>query len=188
MVKMDIIDLIIKHISKEDIILCKDIKGNWLHKDWCQLEYYENIYGCPRFHRECMYINDTIFDVGVEPFIIVGLKCNFKKYIEDMKELHPDWSLRKLKTVIYYQKNINKELKDLTIEKIKSLILKGYKNLDYMDKPEIYGIFIIAMMIKMGYEIELKPKNILWKINLIYGRKDRKGGYYISKDLKEYFK
>lgn len=188
MVKMEIIDSIIKNISKEDIILCKDRKGNWLHKEWCRLPYYDKGFGCPRFYKECMYIKDTIFDVGIEPFIIVGLKYNFKKYINDMKELHPDWSLRKLKTVIYYQNLINKELKNLTMDTIHNLILKGYKNLDYTDKPEIYGIFIIAMMIRMGYEIELKPENILWKINLIYGRKERKGGYYISKDLKEYFK
>ena len=43
----------------------------------------------------------------------------------------------------------------------------GIYGLNYMIRPEQYGVFVIATMIKLGYEIEAKPKDIVWKINLI---------------------
>lgn len=186
MVEMKILDKVIREVSLNDIILCKDRKGNWLHKDWCRLSYYEKDRGCPRFYKDCMKIIKTIFDVGIEPFIIVGYKFDFKKYIDDMRNLHPDWSIRKLKTVIYYQNRIKNIVDQETKNVIYKYVVNGYSNLDFTDKPEIYGVFIIAMMLRMGYEIELKPENILWRINLIYKRKD-KGGFHVVKDLREYF-
>ena len=50
MVNMEVLDIHIIPVERKDIVLAMDRKGNWLHKDWCQLKYYEKE-GCPTFDK-----------------------------------------------------------------------------------------------------------------------------------------
>jgi len=83
MVDMKVLDIHIIPVERKDIVLAMDRKGNWLHKKWCQLTYYEKE-GCPTFDK-CKD-EPLIYDVYEEPFTFVCMKLNYKKYLEDMRK------------------------------------------------------------------------------------------------------
>ena len=180
MVNMDIIKFVVKEVFKEDIIEARDRKGNWLHLNWCRLQYYDKFEGCP---KNCD--NSFIYDELIgSPYIIVGAKCDYKKYLDEMRTKFDDWSERKLRIPYLWQHRINR----LLIEKTNEVILE-YENrnifdLTYLDVPEKHGVFVIATMLRLGYEIELKPINIVWKINLL--GKQLTGN--VQKKVTEYFR
>ncbi len=183
MVEMKVIDVVVKQINKSDIVFAKDRKGNWLHKNWCCLQYYEKFDGCPNVEK-CMD-EDLLENIADEPFIIVGFKCDYLNYLKIMRKTFPDWSERKIRIPYLWERRINKKLERKCNEVINYYARAlGKFDLFYMNRPEIHGVFVIATMLRLGYEIELKPRNIVWKIYLIGKRK--KG--MIQKNVWEYLK
>ncbi len=177
---MEVLEWVYKSIKLSDIVFAKDRNGNWLHKKWCCLQYYDKIDGCPRFDK-CEN-EKLLLEIAEEPFFIIGAKCNYKKYLEDMRERFWDWSDRKLRIPYLWETRINNLIEKRCFNFIKDAERNKIFDLFYMNRPEIHGVFVIATMLRLGYEIELKPKNIVWKIYLI-GK--RKGGL-IEKSLLEY--
>jgi len=180
MVEMKIIEIVVREIEVNDIVFCRDRKGNWLHKNWCALPYYDK-FGCPNLDR-CKN-EPLLLDEYDEPFIIIGFKCDYFDYLDKMRTSFPDWSERKIRIPYLWQKRIDRLLQEKTKEVIYDYNKKGVFDLSYMKRPEINGVFVIATMIRLGYEIELKPKKIIWKIYLV-GRRI-KGN--IQKNIMEFF-
>lgn len=187
MVKMEIIKFIVHEVSKDDIVLARDRKGNWLHLNWCRLQYYDKFEGCPN-NCDTSFIFDELLG---DPYILVGAKCDYEKYLADMRYRFTNpitdvctWSERKLRIPYLWQSNIDRLLREKTKEVILDYEDKGIYGLDYMTRPEQYGVFVIATMIRLGYEIELKPEKILWKINLVgkvlSGNRQKKMGEYFG--------
>ena len=182
---MDILKFIVHEVSKDDIVLARDRNGNWLHLNWCRLKYYDKFEGCPN-DCDTSFIFDELLD---EPYILVGAKCDYEKYLETMRDKFTNpftnvqtWSERKIRIPYLWQKNIDRVLREKTKEVILDYEDKGVYGLDYMTRPEQYGDFVIATMLRLGYEIELKPEKILWKINLVgkslSGTRQKKMGEY----------
>ena len=165
MVDMKVLDINIIPVERKDIVLAMDRKGNWLHKDWCQLPYYDK-WGCPTFDK-CRD-ESLIYDVYEEPFIFVCMKLNYRKYLDDMREQFKDWSERKLKIPYLWQKSKRKQINEicdkLIIEYETEYSIYG---LDYMVRPEINGVFVIASLLRLGLDIQVKPIDHVYIVNLI---------------------
>lgn len=175
---MDILKFVVHEVDKDEIVLARDLNGNWLHLEWCRLKYYEKKEGCPN-NCDNSFIFDELYKA---PYILVGAKCDFKKYLQDMRKQFDSWSERKIRIPYLWQRNIDKRLREKTENIIMKYEAMGIYGLNYMVRPEQHGIFVIATMIKLGYEIETKPKDIVWKINLIgkedYNPRQKKLGEY----------
>ena len=180
MVSMEVLDIKIIPVERKDIVLAIDRKGNWLHKEWCKLKYYEKE-GCPNVNV-CMR-EPLIYDYYEEPFTFVCMKLNYKKYLEDMSKQFPSWSKRKLKIPYLWQKSKRKQINEICSK----LIIKyeseySIFGLDYTFRPEINGVFVIASLLRLGLDIQIKPIDHLWIVNLIGkvigGKKQKKIGEY----------
>lgn len=95
---------------------------------WCQRPYIRHPKGCPNYGKNELCPGDDkeipkFEDMkdGYQFFYLLYAKFDFKTYLELMKKKFPDWSENKRKTNIYYQKSIQKLLKD----KIKELMIKN---------------------------------------------------------------
>lgn len=180
MVDMKILDVEILPVERKDIVLAIDRNGNWLHKDWCRLRYYDKE-GCPNVNI-CMN-KPLIYDYYDDPFIFVCMKLDYKRYLSDMRKQFPDWSNRKLRIPYLWQKSKRKKLNEIT-EKLIIEYEDDYKifGLDYTFRPEINGVFVIASLLKLGLNIQIKPVDHLWIVNLIGkvigGKRQKKIGEY----------
>jgi len=181
MVNMEVLDIHIIPVERKQIILARDRKGNWLHKDWCQLNYYEKE-GCPTYNK-CKD-EPLIYDVYEEPFIFVCMKLDYKKYLDDMKKQFKDWSNRKLKIPYLWQKSKRKQINEmcnkLIIEYEVEYSIFGLK---YMIRPEINGVFVIASLLRLGLDIQVKPIDHVYIVNLIGKLKSKNR----QKKIGEYF-
>ena len=170
MVYMHVICKDIIPVEREDILLAKDKNGNWLHKKWCQLPYYDKI-GCPSFNK-CEK-EPLIYDIYEEPFIFVCMKLDYKKYLDEMRTQFPKWSERKLKIPYLWQKSKRKQINELCDSIIIDYEVKhSIYGLDYMIRPEINGVFVIASLLRLGLDIQIKPIDHVYMVNLIGKLKD----------------
>jgi len=165
MVNMEVLDIKIIPVKREQIVLAIDRKGNWLHKNWCQLQYYEKE-GCPTFEK-CKN-EPLIYDRFEEPFILVCMKLDYKKYLDDMRIQFPNWSERKLRIPYLFQKSKRKQINEicdkLILEYEKEYSIYG---LEHTIRPEINGVFVIATLLRLGLDIQIKPIDHLYQVSLI---------------------
>ena len=165
MVNMEVLDIQIIPVEREQIILARDRKGNWLHKDWCLLTYYEKE-GCPTYNK-CKD-EPLIYDVYEEPFIFVCMKLDYKRYLEDMKKQFKNWSDRKLKIPYLWQKSKRKQINEMCDKLIMEYEVEySIYGLEYMIRPEINGVFVIASLLRLGLDIQVKPIDHVYIVNLI---------------------
>lgn len=160
MVKMKIIKFYEIILKSGDLIINKNTLK------WCHLPYPNHPLGCMNILL-CMD-SKPIWEIADAPFIFVGAKCDFKSYIKEMKELHPNWSERQLKNCLYWQRNIDNRL---LIETRK--IMWDKKLFFLTQRPEAHRIDVLSTMKNLGYDIERNPENIVWKINLIGAGKSK---------------
>jgi len=100
-----------------------------------------------------------------------------------MSKQFPSWSKRKLKIPYLWQKSKRKQINEICSK----LIIKyeseySIFGLDYTFRPEINGVFVIASLLRLGLDIQIKPIDHLWIVNLIGkvigGKKQKKIGEY----------
>lgn len=162
---MKVLDIQIIPVERKDIVLAIDRNGNWLHKDWCQLPYYEKE-GCPTVEK-CKN-EPLIYDVYEEPFIFVCMKLDYMKYLLDMRKQFPEWSNRKLKIPYLWQKSKRKQINEICTKLIiRYEVEYQIYGLEYMFRPEINGVFVIASLLRLGLDIQVKPVDHVYIVNLI---------------------
>lgn len=165
MVNMEVLDIQIIPVEREQIILAIDKDGNWLHKNWCQLPYHDKE-GCPTYER-CKD-DPLIYDIFEEPFILVCMKLDYKGYLRIMRKQFPSWSERKLRIPYLWQKSKRKQINDicdkLIIEYEKEYSIYG---LEHTFRPEVNGVFVIATLLRLGLDIQIRPTDHLWQVSLI---------------------
>ena len=84
-------------------------------RDWCRMSYPDHPNGCPNFdHKpvcppEVCLIKDFVSLKG--PLWFVVETFDLQEHITKMKNLHPDWSSRQARCVLYWQSGVNKRLR-----------------------------------------------------------------------------
>ena len=147
----------------------------WIHdklvidyraREWCKLPYPNHPKGCPNYgNRESCPprapLIENFFDLK-RP--ILAVFCGFKlnEHVERMRILHPDWSERQLKCVLYWQRSVNKRLRGLC-----KLYSYTYAGSIYTLCPEAMGLNVIKTMKRVGLPIHSRPEDIVFKVGCV---------------------
>ena len=158
---------------------------------WCTLPYPGHKSGCPNYDKNPLcppnikimeeYLKNYSF------YYLIYAIFNISEYKTYMLEKHPDWSDRKARCLLYWQKSIKKLLKKY----IQDIYLNhndysfylfssgsGGK-IDNIKQETIYsmeaaGINVIQTLINNGIEIEVKPIKIIHIVTLLCSDKELK--------------
>ena len=169
-VNAELLDVVEMELTEDQIIKAIDKDGNWLHHKWCKLPYNEKVNGCRNFNicKDMVTFNKF----SKEPYILNAMKWNYKKYIRDMKKLHPSWSYRQLGNIWYYQIHCRRLLGEKS-NRIKYNLMWSRKwmdglSLQVMTSPEVNGVNVLATLLRLGYKIERIPKNYVWFVHILF--------------------
>ncbi len=146
------------------VLPIEELVVDYRTRAWCKLPYPGHPEGCPNFGKKeiCPPRAPLIEQVIKPPFFLVGVKFNLKKHTERMKRKHPDWSKRKARCLLYWQKKVNKRLRELS-EKVSSNIPDS--KIVYI--PEATGVDVFETCRKNGLTLDKNPDEIVWKIAII---------------------
>ena len=149
--------LIIKEVN--NIIYIKDINR------LCQLPYPGHKKGCPNYNKkESCPPNNQRFDemYNVDKTIwMVALQFDLKAHMDKLRLVHPNWSDRQLRCVLYWQSKLRKMLRS---EVNKFLEDKPDLSVDY--SPERREINVCKMMEAYGIPLEWNGSKV-WQVAFI---------------------
>ena len=146
--------------------ISKDVVIDRRARDWCKLPYPNHPKGCPNYDKRSncpphQGFFEDVFDLP-RPIYMVAIPFDILSYMERMKTLHPQWSPRQCRCVLYWQGKVRKALKSLMVE------VRDSNGCNFMtDCPEAMGVNVIKTARKKGVSISVKPKNIVWKIGFV---------------------
>jgi len=185
--------MIIKEITNIKILRVSRNSVIFTHKThiWCTLPYPNHRNGCPNYNKNPLCPPNTrIFEDQLENynyFYLIYAIFNIFEYKTYMLKKHPDWSDRKARCLLYWQKSIKKLLKKY----IQDIYLNNNDysfylfssgsggKIDNIKQERIYsmeaaGINVIQTLINNGIEIEVKPIKIIHIVNLMCSDKELK--------------
>ena len=157
------------------------------HK-WCTLPYPNHKKGCPNFNKNPLCPpNAKIMENILENyrfFYLILAYFDIFKYTNHMMHKHPNWSERKARCVLYWQKSVKKLMR----EYIKNIYLKNPSCNFYLfssgagekiplnKQDEIYsmeaaGINVIQTLINNNIKVEVKLKKKVILVNLLCSNK-----------------
>jgi predicted metal-binding protein len=100
---------------QDDVIISelKDVVIDYRARAWCRLPYPNHPNGCPNFGKseECPPKAPLFEAIIKPPFTLVAVRFNLEEHVRKMKEKHPNWSEKKTKCLLYWQRKVNKRLK-----------------------------------------------------------------------------
>lgn len=136
---------------------------------WCEMPYPGHKKGCPNYDK-CLTLPriENYFDLD-KPHWFAIVTFDLQAHINRMRYLHPTWSDRQCRCVLYWQNGVKSQLDRFCVNWIK-LITPG-ENMIYHKIPEAMGVNVILTMKRIGQYIETKPKSIVKKVALIGERK-----------------
>jgi hypothetical protein len=140
-----------------------DLRINLKARDWCKLSYPDHPKGCPNYGQrdicppDAPLINDY-FDLS-QPLYLISVSFNIAEHINNMLTIHPDWSLKQAKCVLYWQGSIKKKLKIECEEFIKS-----HPKYSFTICPEAMGVNVITTAQRCDIAVKVKPDDIVYKI------------------------
>jgi len=145
-------------------------------RGYCTIPYHGHKKGCPNYnnHEECppkVKLLKDVFDLDRRMFFVVE-EFNLKEHVDRMRIKHPDWSEFQLKSLLYWQNGVRKNLKLKTEKFIERYKVKYGDNLNYTLLPEAMGVMVINTALKLGIPIERTPVNKVFKIALVGYRKE----------------
>lgn len=103
---------------------------------------------------------EDYFDLS-QPVWLVAVEFDLRSHVERMMHLHPGWSNRQARCVLYWQGGVNKELEDLARCFARS-VGRGYTLC-----PEAMGVQVIKTASRAGVPIKPRPVDLVHKIALI---------------------
>jgi len=150
-------------LNKEHIILDERARG-----EWCLLPYPNHPKGCPNYGKKqiCPPFSRPFQDIIEPPFYIVIESFDLEAQAKKMKKIHPEWSDRQCRNLLYWQKGVVKKLK----EKADKFINAQDENLILIEVPEANGVNLFKTCENIGIILERSPRNIVRKIMML-GRK-----------------
>ncbi|MFB6215773.1 MAG: hypothetical protein ABEJ72_02225 [Candidatus Aenigmatarchaeota archaeon] len=136
-------------------------------KKWCNLPYPDHEDGCPNYgEKEVCPPNapdiEEFIDMDREKWFVVG-KFDIGKFEERMGERHPDWSSKKKRCNLYWQKSVKKKIRNVVEE------FKASKDGEFVstELPEALGVQVFATARNMGIPIKKDPDKYIYKISLV---------------------
>lgn len=150
---------------KSTVIPSIDIISDIRSRDWCKLPYPNHPHGCPNYDKRigCPPQVSLFNEVITSPYTLVGIKFNLEKWINRMKDKHPNWSDKQARCCLYWQGKVRKVLREKCKEIVKDEEMILYK-------PEAMGIHVFRTCASIGIKLEKNPTKYVWKIAII-GRK-----------------
>jgi predicted metal-binding protein len=129
---------------------------------WCTLSYPNHRKGCPNF-PQCppKYIDFKEIEKNCTWYAVVE-EFNLKDHAKRMKRIHPDWTERQCRNLLYWQGRVRAILKQET----RRICSEGDI---VLENPEASGIDVFKTMALVEIELKKNP-DIVRKIMMI-GRK-----------------
>ncbi len=148
-----------------------DLRINHKAREWCRLPYPGHKLGCPNFNhsQRCppsAPLIEDYFDL-TKPVYLVAVRFNLAEHVSRMLSLHPGWSDRQARCVLYWQSKVNRELEDAA----KEFSVRLGEELTYTTCPEAMGVNVIATAQKIGIPVKVKPRDYVYKMALIGSRR-----------------
>jgi hypothetical protein len=168
------------HKFIEDIAIIKPDKLFFVVNpvDLCRLPYPGHKKGCPNIGRpgcppDCDRLEKK-YNLS-KLYFLCYVKFNLKKQKEKMRELHPGWSEKQCKCLLYWQKSVVKELRG----KAELFCIDRSQYVNYCGKiepmieyqyeliPEAMGLHVFETMKYHGIKLERNPEDYVYKVAFI---------------------
>jgi predicted metal-binding protein len=138
-------------------------------RDMCFLPYDLHPKGCPNYGKRptCppgAALYREVYDL-TQPVYAVVNEFNLGEHVERMRSLHPDWSERQLRCVLYWQAGARKQLKKQIGEALRDMPYYIAETC-----PEAMGVNVTQTLHQVGIELEWPPVHIARQVALL-GRK-----------------
>ncbi len=134
---------------------------------WCRLPYLNHPKGCPNFpkcpnnHNDFLDLRDNyIWYAVIEEF-------NLKIHAEGMKWLHPNWTERQCRNLLYWQGGVRR----LLLGKAYMGLYQSPEGGILLEIPEANGVNVFETMALVGITIDRHPENVR-KVMLVGKRKE----------------
>lgn len=136
-------------------------------QEWCCLPYPDHLNGCPKYDcsEKCppgYHLIGQVLDIE-KPIYIVAIRFNLGAQSRRMKTLHPDWTDRQCRCLLYWQGTVNKRLKQ---EVNKVLVNKKLGNIVEFN-PEGAGVNVTLTCFYSDIKLEWPPRKYVYKLALV---------------------
>lgn len=152
-------------IKEEDIVFDSRSRGAW-----CKLPYPNHEKGCPNYGKKqkCPPFSKNLHELIVPPFFLVLRDFDLEDQTDRMKKLHPNWSDRQARCLLYWQGSLRRKL----IEEARTFINSQKDKMVLLENPEANGVDVFKTCNAIGIILERNPKKNVRKVMLI-GKKLR---------------
>ena len=133
---------------------------------WCRLRYPGHPTGCPNLGRRLTCppraprLSD-ILDLNWPTYCVYNV-FDLGSHVRRMRRRHPDWSCRRLRCCLYWQRGARKDLK----EKVR-LVLIQEPQLIAIYCPEACGVDVTATLGSIGIRLEWPPERVAYQVALV---------------------
>ncbi len=139
---------------------------NYKAREWCKLPYPDHPRGCPNYGHKpvcppIIPLLEQVYDLS-KPSYLVVVEFDLAAHAHKMLSIHPSWSERQAKCVLYWQGSVAKQLRLETEH-----YLKIIPNLVATSCPEAMGLNVIATAQLAGVPIRPRPVDKVFKIALL---------------------
>lgn len=151
-------------IYRENLVLNQNARG-----PWCNLSYLGHPKGCPNFGKKktCPPFSKSFEDLLTPPFFLVADFLNLEAHAKRMKILHPNWTDRQARCLLYWQGSLRKKVRQEA-----EGFLKSQKGFFLLETPEASGVDVFNTCKKLDIFLERNPKKLVWKVMIIGKRKE----------------
>ncbi|MCP8323816.1 MAG: hypothetical protein L6N96_06545 [Candidatus Methylarchaceae archaeon HK02M2] len=151
-------------LNFRDIVLEPKARGVW-----CRLPYIGHPKGCPNYGKRetCPPKAPKYRTIVNHPYYLIAFQFDLEIHTKRMKELHPSWSNRKARCLLYWQGSVKKKLRDEAL----SFISSQEDDWILLETPEANGVDVFKTCERVGLILEKNPRKIVWKILIIGKRK-----------------
>lgn len=144
----------------------KELVIDYRAREWCKLPYPDHPRGCPNYGKKdsCPPNAPLIEDfVDIRNHLwLIAIEFDLTSHVQRMLSLHPKWSNRQARCVLYWQPRVNRELREATLRY--SYTIWGSV---YTLCPEAMGVDVIKTARKCGIPIVSRPIETVYKVALI---------------------
>ena len=139
---------------------------------WCQLPYPGHPKGCPNYGKKegCPPSSEIFSENYQPPYYLISETFDIESHIQKMKKRHPEWSEPECRNLLYWQKTVNKNLREKAKQYLGSL---KEEDMRLIEVPEATGINVFQTCANAGIYLEKNPDKQVTKIMLIAKHKNR---------------
>jgi predicted metal-binding protein len=151
-------------LNQKDIVL--DNRAN--NGFWCTLPYPNHKSGCPNYGKKktCPPFTQSFQNIIQGPYFLVIQEFDIQAHSKKMRLKHPHWSEKQCRNLLYWQKGLNKKLKDKSYE----LANKMGDDFIVLEIPEANGVDVFKTCQNMNIELQRYPQDMIRKV-MIVGKK-----------------